>query len=124
MTPHPSSSLPPLSLAASPPLSSLLAVHLLSIPLHKPPPHPFLITSSSCHALDATSIHPFSPFSVISSLQGVVTTCYVALHTNLRGVTGKYFDDYNEEDTSNHAKDEELARKVLDLSEKMVKANE
>lgn len=48
----------------------------------------------------------------------------MALHPNLRGVTGKYFDDCNEEDTTAQAKDEELARKLWDLSEKMVKANE
>ncbi|XP_042472708.1 short-chain dehydrogenase TIC 32, chloroplastic-like [Zingiber officinale] len=40
--------------------------------------------------------------------QGVATTCYVALHSNLRGVTGKYFD-------------EELSRRLWDLSEKMLK---
>ncbi|KAG6489719.1 hypothetical protein ZIOFF_050996 [Zingiber officinale] len=42
---------------------------------------------------------------------GATTTCYVALHPNLRSVIGKYFD-------------EELSRKLWYLSEKMVKANE
>ncbi|KAG6526256.1 hypothetical protein ZIOFF_016238 [Zingiber officinale] len=42
---------------------------------------------------------------------GAATTCYVALHPNLRSVTGKYFD-------------EELSRRLWDLSEKMVKDNE
>lgn len=51
-------------------------------------------------------------------------TCYVALHPYLRGVTGDYFDDCNEEDTSAHGEDEDLAKKLWDLSEKMVKANE
>ncbi|XP_042455058.1 uncharacterized protein LOC122039544 [Zingiber officinale] len=39
------------------------------------------------------------------------TTCYVELHPKLMGVTGKYFD-------------EELSRRLWDLSEKMVKVNE
>ncbi|KAG6500729.1 hypothetical protein ZIOFF_040579 [Zingiber officinale] len=42
---------------------------------------------------------------------GAATTCYVALHPNLRSVTGKYFN-------------KELSRRLWDLSEKMVKANE
>ncbi|KAG6505218.1 hypothetical protein ZIOFF_037572 [Zingiber officinale] len=44
-------------------------------------------------------------------ITGAATTCYVALHPNLRGVIGKYFD-------------EELSRRLWDLSEKMVKINE
>ncbi|KAG6499432.1 uncharacterized protein LOC121996312 isoform X2 [Zingiber officinale] len=46
-----------------------------------------------------------------SQILGAATTCYVALHPNLRSVTGKYFD-------------EELSRRLWDLSKKMVKANE
>ncbi|KAG6489320.1 hypothetical protein ZIOFF_050589 [Zingiber officinale] len=44
-------------------------------------------------------------------LQGATTTCYVALHPNLKGVNGKYFD-------------EELLRRLWALNEKMIKANE
>ncbi|KAG6512722.1 hypothetical protein ZIOFF_030851 [Zingiber officinale] len=39
---------------------------------------------------------------------GLATTCYVALHPNLRGVTGNYFD-------------EELSIRLWDLSKKMLK---
>ncbi|KAG6537630.1 hypothetical protein ZIOFF_002725 [Zingiber officinale] len=42
--------------------------------------------------------------------RGATTTYYVALHPNLMGVTGKYFD-------------EELSRRLWDLSENMVKVN-
>ncbi|XP_042414703.1 uncharacterized protein LOC122003708 [Zingiber officinale] len=54
-----------------------------------------------------------SLFSFVFFFQilGAATTCYVALHPNLRSVTGKYFD-------------EELSRRLWYLSEKMVKANE
>ncbi|XP_042448966.1 short-chain dehydrogenase TIC 32 B, chloroplastic-like [Zingiber officinale] len=45
----------------------------------------------------------------------VITTSYVVLHPNLKGVTKKYFNYFHEEDTSAHAKDEELVRKLWDL---------
>ncbi|RRT41974.1 hypothetical protein B296_00041240 [Ensete ventricosum] len=51
--------------------------------------------------------------------QGAATTCYVALHPSLKGVTGKYFIDCNEEMPSYWAKDETLAKKLWDLSEKL-----
>ncbi|KAG6488060.1 hypothetical protein ZIOFF_056818 [Zingiber officinale] len=54
-----------------------------------------------------TSLFSFVFFQIL----GAATTCYVALHPNLRSVIGKYFD-------------EELSRRLWDLSEKMVKANE
>ncbi|KAJ8491608.1 hypothetical protein OPV22_013329 [Ensete ventricosum] len=52
--------------------------------------------------------------------QGAATTCYVALHPNLKGVTGKYFLDCNEEKPSCMARDETLAEKLWDFSEKLV----
>ncbi|XP_057854947.2 short-chain dehydrogenase TIC 32, chloroplastic [Cryptomeria japonica] len=52
--------------------------------------------------------------------QGASTTCYVALHPQLKGVSGKYFCDNNEIAPSKHATDQELARKLWEVSEKMV----
>ncbi|KAI5682302.1 hypothetical protein M9H77_03530 [Catharanthus roseus] len=54
--------------------------------------------------------------------QGAATTCYVALHPALKGVTGKYFVDCNEFEPSKYAKDEVLAKKLWDLSNKLVNA--
>lgn len=54
--------------------------------------------------------------------QGAATTCYVALHPALKGVTGKYFVDCNEFETSKYAGDEALAKKLWDFSNKMVNA--
>ncbi|CAL9777273.1 unnamed protein product [Musa acuminata subsp. burmannicoides] len=51
--------------------------------------------------------------------QGAATTCYVALHPSLKGVTGKYFLDCNEETPSYLARDETLAEKLWDFSEKL-----
>ncbi|KAG2690496.1 hypothetical protein I3760_09G189200 [Carya illinoinensis] len=52
--------------------------------------------------------------------QGAATTCYVALHPNLKGVTGKYYLDCNEMEPSDLAKDAVLARKLWDFSNKLV----
>lgn len=52
--------------------------------------------------------------------QGASTTCYVALHPQLKGVNGKYFCDNNEAAPSKHATDQELTRKLWEVSEKMV----
>ncbi|XP_059667799.1 short-chain dehydrogenase TIC 32 B, chloroplastic-like [Cornus florida] len=52
--------------------------------------------------------------------QGAATTCYVALHPKLKGVTGKYFLDCNEYTPSKLATDEVLAKKLWDFSNKLV----
>ncbi|KAK2991321.1 hypothetical protein RJ640_014465 [Escallonia rubra] len=52
--------------------------------------------------------------------QGAATTCYVALHPKLKGVTGKYFLDCNEWEPSKFAKDEVLAKQLWDFSNKLV----
>ncbi|OAY64934.1 Short-chain dehydrogenase TIC 32, chloroplastic, partial [Ananas comosus] len=51
--------------------------------------------------------------------QGAATTCYVALHPTLKGVTGKYFLDCNEEKPSALAREETLAKKLWDFSENL-----
>ncbi|XP_031275963.1 short-chain dehydrogenase TIC 32, chloroplastic-like isoform X1 [Pistacia vera] len=52
--------------------------------------------------------------------QGAATTCYVALHPNLKGVSGKYFVDCNEMTPSPLARDEVLARKLWEFSNKLI----
>ncbi|KAK7849648.1 short-chain dehydrogenase tic 32 [Quercus suber] len=52
--------------------------------------------------------------------QGASTTCYVALHPNLKGVTGKYYLDCNEMEPSAFARDTVLAKKLWDFSNKLV----
>jgi WW domain-containing oxidoreductase len=48
--------------------------------------------------------------------QGAATTCYVAMHPQVKGVRGTYFLDSNVANPSNHAKDAELAKKLWDFS--------
>ncbi|PON68605.1 Short-chain dehydrogenase/reductase [Parasponia andersonii] len=52
--------------------------------------------------------------------QGAATTCYVALDPRLKGVSGKYFLDCNETIPSSYARDQKLARKLWDFSNKLV----
>jgi WW domain-containing oxidoreductase len=48
--------------------------------------------------------------------QGAATTCYMALHPQVKGVSGEYFSDCNIAKRSALAKDEELAKKLWDFS--------
>ncbi|KAG6518631.1 short-chain dehydrogenase TIC 32 B, chloroplastic-like [Zingiber officinale] len=52
--------------------------------------------------------------------QGASTTCYVALHPSLKGVSGKYFADNNLEKPTKMARDEALAKKLWEFSEELV----
>lgn len=54
--------------------------------------------------------------------QGAATSCYVALHPSLKGVTGKYFLDCNEMNPSNFAVDAKLAKKLWDFSDGLVRS--
>ncbi|CAK9156626.1 unnamed protein product, partial [Ilex paraguariensis] len=48
---------------------------------------------------------------------GAATTCYVALHPQVKGISGEYFSDSNVAKTvTSHAKDAELAKKLWDFS--------
>ncbi|KAA8522420.1 hypothetical protein F0562_013219 [Nyssa sinensis] len=48
--------------------------------------------------------------------QGAATTCYVALHPQVKEVSGEYFSDSNLSKPSSLAKDAELAKKLWDFS--------
>ncbi|ESW24220.1 hypothetical protein PHAVU_004G112100 [Phaseolus vulgaris] len=54
--------------------------------------------------------------------QGAATTCYVALHPQLKGLTGRYFGDSNLAEASSQAADPELARKLWEHSSNLVKS--
>lgn len=55
-------------------------------------------------------------------MQGAATTCYVALHPSLKGATGKYFLDCNEEKPGVMAREETLGKRLWDFSAKLVKS--
>ncbi|KAL2229462.1 UNVERIFIED_CONTAM: Short-chain dehydrogenase TIC 32 B, chloroplastic [Sesamum indicum] len=52
--------------------------------------------------------------------QGAATTCYIALHPGLKGVSGKYFVDCNKFKPSRVARSEVLAKRLWDFSCKLV----
>ncbi|KAK7355648.1 hypothetical protein VNO80_14908 [Phaseolus coccineus] len=52
--------------------------------------------------------------------QGAATTCFVALHPSLKGVSGKYFLDCNEYQPSPHALNQLLGRNLWDFSHKLI----
>ncbi|OVA18309.1 Short-chain dehydrogenase/reductase SDR [Macleaya cordata] len=94
------------------------------------------ITANSVHpGLIMTNLFRYSGFvfkvlKVLTCLlwknvpQGAATTCYVAVHPSLKGVTGKYFLDCNEMKPSAFARDEVLGKKLWDFSNKLVNSVE
>jgi len=60
-----------------------------------------------------------SPLLLKSIPEGAATTCYVAVHPSLDGVTGQYFADCNLSTTSAHGRDEAMAAKLWEVSEKI-----
>ncbi|KAH7690764.1 Very-long-chain 3-oxoacyl-CoA reductase protein [Dioscorea alata] len=52
--------------------------------------------------------------------QGAATTCYVALHPQVQGMTGKYFADSNVVKLRFHAANPEMANKLWELSLNMI----
>ncbi|XP_073011618.1 short-chain dehydrogenase TIC 32, chloroplastic-like [Typha latifolia] len=62
----------------------------------------------------------FGKLILKNAQQGAATTCYVALHPQVKGVAGKYFSDSNIAETSANAKDADLAKKLWDFSIKLV----
>ncbi|KAH9606427.1 hypothetical protein KSS87_015070 [Heliosperma pusillum] len=52
--------------------------------------------------------------------QGAATTCFVALNPKMKGVSGKYFVDCNELEPGAFTRNEMLAKKLWDFSEKVV----
>uniref|UniRef100_A0A7C9DJX5 Short-chain dehydrogenase TIC 32, chloroplastic-like n=1 Tax=Opuntia streptacantha TaxID=393608 RepID=A0A7C9DJX5_OPUST len=53
--------------------------------------------------------------------QGAATTCYVALHPNAKGTSGRYFVDCNLANVSSQGIDADLAKKLWEFSESLIK---
>lgn len=52
--------------------------------------------------------------------QGAATTCYVALHPDVKGVSGKYYADCNIAEASPQANDAGLAKRMWDFTMSLV----
>ncbi|KAK1584625.1 hypothetical protein Q3G72_034604 [Acer saccharum] len=53
--------------------------------------------------------------------QGAATTCYVALHPQVKGISGEYFSDSNLAKTNAQARNVDLAKKLWDFSMDLIK---
>ncbi|KAJ4704710.1 short-chain dehydrogenase TIC 32, chloroplastic-like [Melia azedarach] len=84
--------------------------------------HPGLImTNLFKHSAIIMRVLKFFSFFLWKNVpQGAATTCYVALHPSLKGVSGKYFLDCNEMPPSKLARDEVLACKLWDFGNKLI----
>ncbi|KAK1409035.1 hypothetical protein QVD17_41294 [Tagetes erecta] len=54
--------------------------------------------------------------------QGAATTCYVALHPQVKGISGQYFVDNNLDKAKGYGLDQELAKKLWDFSVKITES--
>ncbi|KAG6390206.1 hypothetical protein SASPL_151688 [Salvia splendens] len=90
------------------------------------------ITANSLHP-GAIATNLFRHYSFLNGLvaalgkhvmkdvhQGAATTCYVALHPDVKGMTGKYYADCNLAETSLQAKDQDLARKLWNFTNNLI----
>lgn len=85
--------------------------------------HPGVIHTNltrSMNPLARVGLSLGAPLVLKSIPEGAATQCYVAVHPDVAGVSGKYFADCNESRTSAHGRDEAMAEKLWDVSEKIV----
>ncbi|KAL9225325.1 hypothetical protein vseg_001267 [Gypsophila vaccaria] len=93
------------------------------------------ITANSVHpgAVATDLFRHINVFSGLMSLvgryfikdtqQGAATTCYVALHPKVEGISGRYFADCNIAEASSQSNDTDLARKLWEFSSNLAKQN-
>jgi len=71
--------------------------------------------------LMSTVIKLFAPLFERTVPQGAATQCYVATHPGLEGVSGQYFADSNIAKSSRFGRDRELAARLWNVSEELVR---
>ncbi|TVU31790.1 hypothetical protein EJB05_23491, partial [Eragrostis curvula] len=59
---------------------------------------------------------PSHPKELSRILKGAATTCYVAMHPRVEGISGKYFANCNLANPSSQASDVALAKKLWQFS--------
>ncbi|XP_054786946.1 short-chain dehydrogenase TIC 32, chloroplastic-like isoform X5 [Prosopis cineraria] len=74
------------------------------------------------HSLIDGLVGLFGKFVMKNIHQGAATTCYVALHPQVKGITGCYFADCNAAETSLQASDPDLARKLWEYTSDLVQS--
>ncbi|XP_006662784.1 short-chain dehydrogenase TIC 32, chloroplastic-like [Oryza brachyantha] len=71
-----------------------------------------------------TSILSVANLFLKNTQQGAATTCYLALHPDVKDVSGKYFADCEEATPRPAGRDAELAKRLWDFSEQLVDSNQ
>lgn len=61
-----------------------------------------------------------APLILKSIPEGAATQCFVATHPQMEGVRGKYFGDCNEWCPNHHGRDQGLAQRLWEVSERIV----
>ncbi|TKY45215.1 Short-chain dehydrogenase TIC 32 [Spatholobus suberectus] len=69
----------------------------------------------------AGAINMLGRFVLKNVQQGAATTCYVALHPEVREISGKYFSDCNLAIANPQGRDIDLAKKLWDFSLNLIK---
>ncbi|CAH1451402.1 unnamed protein product [Lactuca virosa] len=73
--------------------------------------------SKLANSLHAKEISSKIAFSLLKNIpQGAATTCYVAMHPQVKGVSGEYFADCNISKASKYVDDSEMVKKLWDFS--------
>lgn len=92
------------------------------------------VTVNAIHpgVITATGLLRYSTVKLIAKLigplvgktiaQGAATQCYVAVHPDTEGISGKYWADCNPATPTRHAQDDTLSQRLWDVSERMVDA--
>ncbi|KAJ6426578.1 hypothetical protein OIU84_022222 [Salix udensis] len=68
------------------------------------------------HSVIHSFVSMVGRFALKNVQQGAATTCYVALHPHVKGVSGEYFMDSNLSKAGSYAADVELAKKLWDFT--------
>ncbi|KAJ6712486.1 putative proteinD(P)-BINDING ROSSMANN-FOLD PROTEIN [Salix purpurea] len=68
------------------------------------------------HSVINSFVSMVGRFALKNVQQGAATTCYVALHPHVKGVSGEYFMDSNLSKAGSYAADVELAKKLWDFT--------
>ncbi|KAI3762482.1 hypothetical protein L1987_52912 [Smallanthus sonchifolius] len=65
----------------------------------------------------------FGNFVLKNVHQGAASTCYVALHPQVKGISGKYFANCNLDATSSQANDAQLAQNLWNFTANLIEEN-
>ncbi|MED6135832.1 Short-chain dehydrogenase TIC 32, chloroplastic [Stylosanthes scabra] len=87
--------------------------------------HPGAVVTNLFSHISVTQgvVNKFLRFICKNIEQGAATTCYVALHPQVSGISGEYFADSNLAQASSVGRDIDLAKKLWDFSMNLTQKN-